>query len=330
MRNKKIHFILIVLIGLTSCVPKGKQVLLTSQIEYDVAINNYGLMDPAMAHLSNDSRGELQDFFLESVKNGNAIDSMGEPISAKILAERIKRWDSTFKDVKDETALQHFFKNINGLRFSEKWVYNDKTLAIDKKVISISPLVIEMDTFGTWMSLNLLFTVALDTANEVDPQSPVLSEFIITDSYVKNNNPLLEELYNKKMSDQFSNIEVKSQDAYMSLFLTKVKNKDSKAYDFYFKEINAGEKLKALQVELRDPETDKVTIYDLKPADFWRIKFAEKWTFNSAKKQFKKEVYAINPAVMVVDEYDNVRGFKPVFWYLFDEKVLEIARKSGF
>lgn len=323
---KKNLLILALLIVAAACVPKGKKVLLTSHIEYDVAINNYGLMDPNMAHLGQESRAELQKFFLSELKAGNGLDSLGEKVLIATVASKIKSIDSSYKSMSDEIATKQFMQKINGIRFSEKWIYDDKTLEIDKKVLEISPLFIEMDTFGTWQKVNLLFRIPMDTIGSENTFQ--LTDMVMTDAFIKNNAPNLVELYDKKTADYFDNLDQAKQKEFFDLFIKKIKDKKTKVYDFYFKEISETEKLKSLQVELSDPETSKSQTYDLKASDFWRIKFAEQWKFDASKKCFLKKVYAINPAVMVVDEYDNVRGFKPVFWFVFDKKILEISEKN--
>ena len=324
---KKNLLIIAILVIAAACVPKGKKALLTSHIEYDVAINNYGLMDPTMAHLGQESRSELQKFFLSELKSGNTLDSLGDKTTLTAVSAKIKSIDSSFTKMSDETTAKQFMQKINGIRFSEKWYYNDKTLEIEKKVLEISALCIQMDTFGTWQKVNLLFRIPMDTTANDGKGTYQLTEMVMTDAFVKNNAPNLTELYNKHMADYFDNLDQSRQKEYFDLFINKTKDKKTEVYDFYFTKISESEKNKSLQVELNDPETNKSRTYDLKASDFWRIKFAEQWNFDASKKCFLKKVYAINPAVMVVDEYDNVRGFKPIFWFVFDKKVLEISKK---
>ncbi|HBG71103.1 MAG: hypothetical protein A2W93_02635 [Bacteroidetes bacterium GWF2_43_63] len=332
---KKIFLFLSVIsvVVLNSC--KGdrepEMKVLTDRIEYDVMVNNDGKMDPIMNHVNEDVRVEFIHFLFEELKNGKAFSDSGATTDSKsvlmLIRELFPDADTTVSD--PEVYYKLNTAKINKLRFREKWVYNSENFKIEKTVLAVAPLIELADTLGYVYKAVPLFWIQCDTAKDLKEVN-VLSTNIITDALVYNQLEMI--LYlDSTPADFYCNLKNPAKTEFFDALLASVIDKKVTGYNFFFNPLEEADMrvLKGYSDTLTDydennKEVRTIIEHKISAKEFGRIKFAERWEYSSNPFIFRKTVMALNPSVIVVDpQYNVVRGFKPLFWTVYDEKYLQ-------
>lgn len=305
--------------------------VLTEHIEYDVLINNDGKMDPVMNHVNEDVRVEFVHFLFEQLKAGKAFNDSGASIDSKavlmLIREMFPNADTSVID--PEVYYKINTAKINKLRFREKWIYNSENFKIEKTVLAVAPLVVLADTLGYVFKAEPLFWVQCDTAKELK-EVTVLSTNIISDAFVHNQLEMI--LYmDSTPADYYCNLNDSAKTAYFDELVKSVIDKKINAYNFFFNPLEEADMkvLKGYADTLSDFDENNnpvktVIEHKISAKEFGRIKFAERWEYSAYPFVFRKTVMALNPSVIVIDpQYDVVKGFKPLFWTVYDEKYLQ-------
>ena len=332
---KKLFLLLSVVsvVAMVSCNggKKPEMKALTERIEYDVMVNNDGKMDPVMNHVNEDVRVEFVHFLFEQLKNGKAFSDSGAATDSKsvltLIRELFPEADTTVID--PEVYYKINTAKINKLRFREKWVYDPENFRIEKTVLAVAPLVELADTLGYVYKAVPLFWVQCDTATELK-QVTVLSTNIISDALVYNQLEMI--LYlDSAPADYYCNLKDPAKTEYFDALVKSVIDKKVTGYNFFFNPLEEADMrvLKGYADTLTDYDENNNVIrtvveHKISAKEFGRIKFGERWEYSANPFIFRKTVMALNPSVIVIDpQYDVVKGFKPLFWTVYDEKYLQ-------
>ena len=310
---------------------KPEMKVLTDRIEYDVMVNNDGRMDPIMNHVNEDVRVEFVHFLFEQLKAGKAFSDSGAATDSKsvlaLIRELFPDADTTVAD--PEVYYKINTTKINKLRFREKWVYDSKNFKIEKTVLAVAPLVELADTLGYVYKAVPLFWIQCDTAKELK-EVTVLSTNIISDALVYNQLEMI--LYlDSTPADYYCNLKDPAKTEYFDALVKSVIDKKVTGYNFFFNPLEEADMrvLKGYADTLTDYDENNNVIrtvveHKITAKEFGRIKFAERWEYSANPFIFRKTVMALNPSVIVIDpQYDVVKGFKPLFWTVYDEKYLQ-------
>lgn len=324
---------------LSACGREPERAELTGRIEYDVLINNQETMEPWMNHVEQRERMAFVEFLFSELMAGKAMDSLGQIISKDVVLHQIHQMipslDSSISDplllLKEEMLV------INTLRFREMWHYRKDNFMIEKKVLAIAPVLEMKDSTGMTLMAKALFWLPCDTSGTIE-NSELLSENIMSDAIIQNQLDVILNLDSTPPS-WFFNLQASDRKTYFDGLLTMVKEKKTDAYNFFFQPLTEDEieKLNGysetmLDYDENNNEIKTIVEHKVKAEDFGRIKFAEKWEYSKAPFIFKKTTKAISPALIVMDaKYGVIKGFKPLFWVVFEDDYQEIMRgKYGF
>jgi hypothetical protein len=160
---KRIFLALVTLalvLGFTACDEKKEdnRTLITKKIQYDVPIVN---MDPTydwwIKNIEGSDREALVNNIFERALAGDvqAYDYFMEPISARqvekmlvdTLLYTLQRPYDPYDEYDTMVIKKIEPKHVSIIRFLEEWKYDEKSLAIDKKIYAISP-VLEVEVNG--------------------------------------------------------------------------------------------------------------------------------------------------------------------------------------
>jgi hypothetical protein len=321
----------VVALNSCKCDREPEMKVLTDHIEYDVLINNDGKMDPIMNHVNEDVRVEFIHFLFDQLKNGKAFSDSGSATNTESVLNLIRELfpdaDTTVTD--PEVYYKINTTKINKLRFREKWVYDSENFKIEKTVLAVAPLIELADTLGYVYKAEPLFWVQCDTAKALK-EVTVLSTNIISDALVYNQLEMI--LYlDSTPADYYCNLKDPSKTEYFDALIKSVIDKKMTAYNFFFNPLEEADMrvLKGYSDTLTDydennNEVRTIVEHKVSAKEFGRIKFAERWEYSAYPFIFRKTVMALNPSVIVIDpQYDVVKGFKPLFWTVYDEKYLQ-------
>ena len=309
--------------------PESKS--LTELIEYDAMINNNGLMDPIMGHLNEDMRLNFIHFLFEELKNNNAVDDNGNNIDTKqvisVINELINNADTTLTDPED--FIKSNVIKINKLRFREKWIYNTTDFKIDKTVLAVAPLLELADSQGYVFKAAPLFCIKFDTSAQTK-DNIILSTNIIGDAFIYNNLEMIH-YYDSAPASYYCNLNYEAKSQYFDALVKSVVDNKIKGYNFFFNPLEEADMkvLKGYADTLKDYDennniVETIIEHKVSAQEFVRIKFAEQWEYSKKPFVFRKTVKARSPSVMVIDpQYDVVKGYKPLFWIVYDENYLQ-------
>mgnify|MGYP001243331670 FL=1 len=333
MKNLILLLSVVSVLMLTSCNSdkKPEMKVLTDHIEYDVMVNNDGRMDPIMNHVNEDVRVEFIHFLFNQLKAGKAFSDSGATTDPKsvltLIRELFPDADTTVTD--PEVYYKINTAKINKLRFREKWVYDSENFKIEKTVLAVAPLVELADSQGYVFKAVPLFWVQCDTAKELKDVT-VLSTNIISDAIVYNQLEMI--LYlDSAPADYYCNLKDPAKTEYFDALVKSVIDKKVTGYNFFFNPLEEADMrvLKGYADTLTDYDENNNVIrtvveHKISAKEFGRIKFGERWEYSANPFIFRKTVMALNPSVIVIDpQYDVVKGFKPLFWTVYDEKYLQ-------
>ncbi|MPM19583.1 hypothetical protein SDC9_66009 [bioreactor metagenome] len=333
MKKIFIFFPLIALFIATSCKcdRKPETKVLTNRIEYDVLVNNDGKMDPVMNNVAEDMRVEFVHFLFAEMKKGKAMNDSGVTIDSSSVLMLMRNLfpdaDTTVTD--PEIYYKTNTVKINKLRFREKWEYNSENYQIKKTVLAVAPLVELADTLGYAYKAVPLFWIQCDTATNLKEVN-VLSSNIISDAVVYNKLDMIT-CIDSTPAVYFSNLTDPAKTEFFDGLLAAVVDKKLTGYNFFFNPLEDADMrvLKGYSDTLTEfdennKEVRTIVEHKITAKEFGRIKFAEKWEYSSSPFVFRKTVMAMNPSVFVIDpHYEIVRGFKPLFWTVYDERYLQ-------
>ncbi len=320
---------------LSACGREPERAELTQRIEYDVLINNQGTMDPWMNHVEGPARLDFLSFLFDQLNKGNAFDMNGNPLSPNSVLNTIRNLnpdlDSSLTD--PSAMIRNEIIVINHIRFREKWIYFDDDYRIEKTVLAVAPVMQRFDSTQRVIEHVPLFWVNCDTSGEWT-SGRLLTEHIISDAIIQNQLDPIRAIDTNPKS-WYCNIENAPRSAYFEAVLASVIEKKQPTYDYFFKELTDQELEKLKGYDETIPSYDdnnnvknNVVHHAVSSDEFGKIKFAEKWEYSLSPFKFRKTVMGINPSVFVIDQqYEVLKGFKPLFWILFDESYLEKMKK---
>ncbi len=327
---KKIQIVLLVAGLLTiSCREKFETIELP-RIEYDVLLNNYGNNFSWFEHMDGFTRTDFFQSVIDAAKSGkfNIEDMNGKTI----LAEKV---DSLLDHyiVENDTIIQCNPETMNGLRFREVWKINSGTGMIKKEVIAFCPLYFRhhpMKDDSQTIEVYPLFWIYPAKETSTKGMS-VIAEKIASDVVIDNSLPMIRGSYGTQLPFYFLNIEPSYRKKIVNALLDAGFRKRTTAFDFTFNEIKEHE---LSQIESRTDTlsvwnmqsgglTDSVVVYRLDREKVLRIKFAEEWSFNKQSLTLVKKVLAVAPAEISYDEKGEFKGFRFLFWLLFDKNMKE-------
>lgn len=321
--------ILLIISFLNSSCKKEENYMEIELIEYDVLINNFSYNYSWFDNIEGSKRLNLFDLILKSglsgkfeIQNIDNVEIKPDQIQGLLNIEILN--DS----IKETITLNS--NKLNGLRFREKWEINTKTSEITKTVIAICPLyfhkhiLLENDKNEVFPIFWIFPNSELKSNDKYN-----LTDKIAFDVIIDNTNHLITDTYGNKNEFFFHNIEVSNRNNLVSIIFDAATNKHTKSYDFFFNELSDNEIKQTLirNESVSIPDTLNIGLFidqnieiDIEKSDIQRIKFIEKWEIDKESLQFTKQVIAISPAYMVFGNNAEFRGFKSMFWLLFNEK----------
>jgi hypothetical protein len=322
-------FISIIVISFLSCKREGKKVELP-RIEYDVLINNYGNNYSWFDHIDGFQRVDLFGILIESAKTGKykLEDMDGNRIDPATM-------DAFFQlppvgDSATEAVMPMTKENLSGFRFREKWIIHKKTGLIEKEVIAICPVhfrhhpLTDSSEFAEAFPLFWIFPSESDEKAE----EMVVTKNIAYDVYLDNTLPVISGAYGTKLPFYFFNIETSLRKEIINYVLDAGFDKKTPVYDFFMTpmsdqdlELLKEQKETVFYEDPKNPgtELDSIRITTLDRTQIVRLKFIEEWTLNKTSLKFSKRIIAVSPSVISYDEYGEFRGYKFLFWLVFDE-----------
>ncbi len=313
-------FIVIFLMVLASCSRVSEKTIITSQIEYDVSLNN---------------RDKNMSWWIQNIE-GPSRDLLINTLLKTSLSEKYKltafTFDSISKNWRHEMALttaqltpyltQEFIQNINKLRFREIWTIDKKTLKIFKKVTGIAPVVALFNDSGAFMGNKLLYWMTLDSISKNQSSKKVLiTKRIQYDVFIKNTDSLKDWW--------MDNIEQTDREKFARMIIDKISSSKIKLYDFPFNTLlkdedrkNILHPLKTVTLKRNKPPYDSydtTIIQPLTPDKIIKIRFLEEWTLDPDAFELNKNVLGIAPITETYGPDGAFRGYTPLFWIYFDE-----------
>jgi hypothetical protein len=328
---KNIHVLsFLLLIAIFSSCKKKYDIIELPRIEYDVLINNYGSHYSWFDHVEGFQRLELFQMIIDNVKTGNfkIEDMQGKSIPVDRIEEMM-----TILILEDTTQTEVFLNSelLNGIRFRESWSVNSGTGFIEKKVEAFCPLFfishpfIDGNTISTVYPLFWIYPVEgkRNTDNEI-----VVSK-ISFDVVIDNTLFFVSESYGQQLPFYFMNIEPPIKSLITNALLDAGLEKRTPTYDYFFTEMTDKDleniEYKTDTLIFIDPENpqimhDSIIERVLDRNSIHRIKFIEEWSIDKTTLQFHKTVIAVCPSSISYDEYGEYKGFKFLFWLLFDKQ----------
>jgi len=320
-------FFTVILFSLNSCKKKIEYIEIP-RIEYNVLINNqnnhYSWFDNIEGYQRTDfietliDEVEKHDATIEDRKN-NKLDNQN---TKSILIELLQTYSE-----------QHNIniQDINGLRFREKWIINKSNGFIEKKVNAIGLIYYDKHIlFGDSITQsNLLMWIILNNNKTMNPKLSKLTNAIAYDVPISFNNYSSLRSQNEKTPFYFENIEPSLRYQIVELLLKICFELKVPAYDYFFSELskadisNIQEKNDTIQLTSFDNITDSVIVLKPNISMINKLKFVEKWEIDYSTLTFNKTVVAISPSEEMIDNYGNLRGYKPLFWLVYDKKTIE-------
>jgi hypothetical protein len=294
-------------------------------------------MDGWMNNLGAEERKSFIGFLFDELNDKKAVDSMGNTAGNEYAMQIIRSFNpdldsslnNAYQLIENEAVI------IDKIRFREKWEFNAETYQLVKTVMAVAPIIEKIDSNGSVVGAEPLFWVNCDSTAG-DAQFVVLTSNIVTDAIIQNTlDPILAIEPNPK--SYFSNVSEAGRIAYFDALLKAATEKKIVAYDYFFNVLPEAElqKLKGytdtvISYDEENNEVKTLVKNEVTAKEFGRLKFGEKWEYTKAPFTFRKTVMAVNPSIYIFDSYYGVlRGFKPLFWVIFDEDYLKLMQPKN-
>ncbi len=318
MKKSVIIFFVASCLFVVSCKKKHKIINLP-RIEYDVLLNNYGNNYSWFDHMDGFSRLEMFDVLISNARSGNfrIEDINGQQIMASDL-------DSLFElklqDDSTETRIQLNAENLNGIRFRESWKINSGTGEIEKEVIAFCPVFFTKNPYenGTFtQSVSPLFWI-YPLENSTDKKEKLIMNKIAFDVVIDNTLDMIIFSYGNQLPFYFCNIEQVLKNEIIDAILEAGFQKKTPVYDYFFNEMK-DEEIQLLESRYNKQDFDASTEILYEKSQIQRLKFIEEWTIDKQSLKFSKNIIAVSPSVLTYDDYGELKGFRFLFWLLFDQ-----------
>lgn len=319
---------LVLLLFITNC-RKKENFIIVEVIEYDVLINNFSNSFVWFDNIESSKRQQFFDLLINAAKSGKfEVKDINSQVISKNEIEQLLNLN--IGDTANIEQLQLNSKNINGIRFREQWKINTKTAMISKEVIAMAPIYFHKHILFN-DTLNRVYPLFWIYPNEEKGKKNILqlTDKIAFDVIIDNSNHLVRSTYGNKLDFYFKNIELAQRKEIISVIKEVALSNKTKSYDFFFNELGA-EDLKNTfyrSINISVPDTlnpgltvDTTYLEEVVHSEIQRLKFIEQWSINTENLQFTKHVIAVSPAYMVYDNFGEFRGFKSMFWLMFDDK----------
>lgn len=323
MKNCILIFITAVLLFSAAC-KKKYEIIELPRIEYDVLLNNYGNNYSWFDHMDGFSRLEMFSVLISNAKSGNfRIEDMnGQQITNSDLDGV---FELKFLIDSSETMILLNAENLNGIRFRESWKVNSGTGEIQKEVYAFCPLFFKKHPYqdgSLTQDVYPLFWI-YPSENNVSTKDELVIKRIAFDVIIDNTLEMITTSYGDQLPFYFYNIETSLKSGIVSAILEGGLKKSAVIYDYFFNEMKE-EDVKLLQErygnkEISDDQGDGGNVFSLDKSRIQRLKFIEEWTLDKNTLQFFKKVIAVSPSELSFDDYGEFKGFKFLFWLLFDK-----------
>jgi hypothetical protein len=299
-----------------SCKNKNEtRTLLAERIEYDVPVINYDIE---------------QNWWVQNIE-GSKRDAFAKKLSDALLSGKLKAYDIKTDELLSNDKIHGFINTgsegmkftpslFSKLRFLEKWYIYTKTLEIEKKVLSICPIILKDSMYIP------LFRIKFDTS-VVDENAKLISERIQYDVNITNEQIITN---NKQQKEWWiESLETSKRDLFIDLLINAAYSGKYKLFD-YFNEPLSSENFRKEHnrndtVTLTRPSPpydiyDTVIRLQLEKNQIERIRFMEEWFWGDESMTFTKKVKGINPIIKRYKQDGDFKGYMPLFWLYFDQR----------
>lgn len=357
MKATKKLFAILVALNLVAIVSQAQNQALINNIEYDVTILNDGLCNGMLSadgsmtsetgwwqrNLESSKRWYLQQMIIKKALKGELklYDNAGKNLSKSGVEALLNSTDTiTYQQTEPpykfhDTVLIYTLPayKIKYLRFREKWWYDPKTYCITKEITEYAPVIENISTDKKTVTLVPLFWIK--NSNTDKKNYTLLTEMIEYNSEFKKTYKEPPQLFN---TIAISNDTNNRKNFIKSLFDAAGKNSVSvyqvpdfmDYYDYTIDKISPMTKtdltyltqgsVDSVKVQRTVPpynyyDTVITVIPDLNSVKLLRC--YEKWYIDKTTLDIKKEVLAIAPCEMAMDETNSFKGLKPLFVLIF-------------
>jgi len=335
MKHSTLFFLSILSISICFHSCKDKQEYFeVPHIEYDVLINNYNNHYSWFDNIEGYQRTILLETIIDIAEQNQQITVLDKH-DVRIENKHIKTILIEILHSFSENKHLSFY-DINGLRFREQWSVNTSNGFIKKDILGIGLLYFEnhMLINDSISEPHLLLWLTFESDQQHTPKYSQITKTIAYDVSISNKNMITVDTYGEKTPYYFANIEPTIRKQLVELFLSACFENKVPAYDYFFTKLskteisNIKEKKDTLQIPVPNSLDIKDTVIISIPniSNINRIKFLEQWEIDKNTLAFRKTVIAISPSEEMFDDFGNLRGYKPLFWLVFDEKAVKSLR----
>jgi hypothetical protein len=329
MKTKSIIVIFVVVLSIVSC-KKKHEVTELPRIEYDVLLNNQGNNYSWFDHIEGFQRIEFFQTILNNVRSGNF---RTEDMEGNLLD--VEHIDSILSLIVTEDSLETQItlnaENLNGIRFREKWFVNTHTGMIEKEVLAFCPVYFHQhpatddSPFSKAYPLFWIYPMS----SESKPDQMIITPKIAFDVITDNTLFMVKHSYGDQLPFYFMNIEPSLKTKINNAILDAGFEKRTPVYDYFFMELKDDqmaqlqERHDTISIFKNDDSllpVDSVFVYTLDRQTIHKLKFTEEWTLDKNTMLFSKNVIAVSPSVISYDDGGEFKGFRFLFWLLFDAK----------
>lgn len=348
MKKKLFIAIGVLAFVMSSCNPKSEtktsdHLVLAKNIEYDVTINNYRLLASCLEGGANWFYSSIDDIWFmnnlepsvrvpfinllfENALKGKLelLDLNNKPIDTTMFKKmlfykdtlNLMRTDPPYDEF--DTIIQKKIcetADITALRFREEWTYNPKTMAIDKKVIAIAPIISpdKNNAENIFVKENGKPLFWIKFSKETPANTVLTKRITSTVAFFREDNV------------KALNMDSVLIEKYIATLLSKVKAGSITAYFPSDEMTNEIINTKDVNEIINGNEKDHVKITD--------IRFIEEWYFDPNTMYMQKKVVGIGLLAKDYDTEGRLRGYRSLFriffrdvWMPFDKK-LDLAKK---
>lgn len=308
-----------------SCRKKYETIELP-RIEYDVLLNNYGNNYSWFDHIDGFSRIEFFQNIIDAAKSGKfkIEDMRGNSIKPENVDSFL-----TIQVTDSSELLRLDPEKLNGLRFRESWKIDSGSGLIVKDVIAICPLYFHHHPLKDDGQAAKVFPVfwIYPIQSDVKKNMVVLTEKIAYDVIMDNTLAMICESYGSQLPFYFNNIETSYRIKIVNALLDAGFQKRTPSLNFMFSEI-PDQELQSIESrndtmtvwnDRTGKSTDSVLVNNLDRNQVIKLKFAEQWSFDKHSLVFTKKSIAIAPSALSYDETGELKGFRFLFWLLFEK-----------
>jgi hypothetical protein len=332
MKTKNIILIIVAALSLASC-KKKHEIIELPRIEYDVLLNNQGNNYSWFDHIEGFERIEFFQMILNNVRSGNfkTEDMEGNLLDIQQIESALSL---VIIDDTLETKMTLNAENLNGIRFREKWLVNSHTGMIEKEVLAFCPVYFHQHPVtdnSPYSQAYPLFWI-YPKSSESKPDKMTITSKIAFDVITDNTLFMVKHSYGEQLPFYFMNIEPSVKMKINNSILDAGFEKRTPVYDYFFMELKEDQMAQLQERQdtisiYKDDDSmlpvDSVFVYKLDRQAIHRLKFAEEWMLDKNTMQFSKKVIAVSPSVISYDEGGDFKGFRFLFWLLFDKKKKE-------